>query len=141
MGVLHVRIKLYLHICTPTVIKTVPSCFLLSLYFLCILHHFSVQFFSVKFCSTLKLILDPPLNMPLSQRDLTYGIAFPLLNIGILQSMKHIRISNFLKRLIIPKRLAGMGSERILVLTTGKISLKYICCACVSVKISTIPKM
>ena len=36
-------------------------------------------------------------NMSLSQRRLTYGMAFPLLNIGILQSMKHIRKSNFLK--------------------------------------------
>ena len=29
--------------------------------FFCILHHFYVQFCFVKFCSTLKLILDPPL--------------------------------------------------------------------------------
>ena len=36
-------------------------------------------------------------NMSLSQRRLTYGMAFPLLNIGILQSMKHFRKSNFLK--------------------------------------------
>ena len=36
-------------------------------------------------------------NMSLSRRCLTYGMAFPLLNIGILQSMKHIRKSNFLK--------------------------------------------
>ena len=35
--------------------------------------------------------------MSLSQRRLTYGMAFPLLNIGILQSMKDIRKSNFLK--------------------------------------------
>ena len=35
--------------------------------------------------------------MSLSQRRLTYGMAFPLLNIRILQSMKHIRKSNFLK--------------------------------------------
>ena len=30
-GVLLARIKLYLQICTPTVIKTIPSCFLLNL--------------------------------------------------------------------------------------------------------------
>ena len=33
--------------------------------------------------------------MSLSQRRLTYGIAFPLLNIGVLESMKHIQKSNF----------------------------------------------
>ena len=37
-------------------------------------------------------------NMSLSPKALNvYGIAFPLLKIGILQSMKHIRKSNFLK--------------------------------------------
>ena len=36
-------------------------------------------------------------HMSLSQRRLTYGMTFHFLNIGILQSMKHIRKSNFLK--------------------------------------------
>ena len=35
--------------------------------------------------------------MSLSQRRLTDGMTFPLLNIGILQLMKDIRKSNFLK--------------------------------------------
>ena len=48
--------------CTPTVIKTVPSCFSAESIIFCILHHFYVQFLFVKFCSTIKLILDPPLG-------------------------------------------------------------------------------
>ena len=36
-------------------------------------------------------------NISLSQRRLTNGMTFPLLNIGILQSMKDTRKSNFLK--------------------------------------------
>ena len=77
--------------------------------------------------------------MSLSQRRLTYGMAFPLLNIGILQSMKDIRKSIFY-RFKIPKRLSGMLSERTQVLTAGKVPLKYIYRACVSIQMCTTPK-
>ena len=49
--------------------------------------HNKIEKFVICFCS----------NMSLSQRRLTDGMTFPLLNIGILQSMKDIRKSNFLK--------------------------------------------
>ena len=52
------RIKLYLQICNPTVTKTVPFLYNFSAYYIISMIHF---FFFVKFCSTLKLILDPPL--------------------------------------------------------------------------------
>ena len=52
------RIKLHLQICTPTVTKTVPFLYNFSAYYIISMIHF---FFFVKFCSTLKLILDPPL--------------------------------------------------------------------------------
>ena len=77
--------------------------------------------------------------MSLSRRCLTYGMAFPLLNTGILQSIKDIRKSSFY-RFKIPERLSGMLSERTQVLTAGKISLKYINRACVSVQMCTTPK-
>ena len=78
--------------------------------------------------------------MSLSQRRLTYGMAFPLLNIGILQSMKNIRNSNFIKKFIILKQLPGMVSERILVSTARKIPVKYIHRDCISVQVCAIPK-
>ena len=78
-------------------------------------------------------------NMSLSRRCLTYGMAFPLLNTRILQSIKDIRKSSFY-RFKIPERLSGMLSERTQVLTAGKIPLKYINRACVSVQMCTTPK-
>ena len=77
--------------------------------------------------------------MSLSRRCLTYGMAFPLLNTGILQSITDIRKSSFY-RFKIPERLSGMLSERTQVLTAGKIPLKYINRACVSVQMCTTPK-
>ena len=76
-------------------------------------------------------------HMSLSQRRLTYGMTFHFLNTGILQSMKHIRKSNFLKIQKFPSDCpVGCLKE---VLTTRKIQLKYIY-ACVSVQMCTILK-
>ena len=52
-GVLLARIKFYLQICSPTVIKTA--------FFFLHISSFLCSIFFVIFCSTLKLILDPPL--------------------------------------------------------------------------------
>ena len=76
LGVLLARIKFYLQICTPTVIKTIPSWFLLNLSFFWIVISFLFSISFAEFCSTLKLILDPPLKI--LKAPLVKPINFPI---------------------------------------------------------------
>ena len=79
--VLLAKIKLYLQICTTTVIKIVPSCFPAESIIFLHITSFLYSIFFAKFCSNLKLILDQSLIASLRihveraiQRIKTYSI-------------------------------------------------------------------
>ena len=63
-------------------------------------------------------------------------VLVPYFNIGIPQSIKKFKKVTILRRFIIPKQLSGMREYQFDIVVSYEDGLKYIFCACVTIKMN-----